>query len=96
MEFTRAKVPQAELKTALSASSKLVPKDAMFLINRTWEKIFSRATFNKKVIADRGQCPRSRDLLKIPKIRTAMKNNEKLEELNVTICFKNSEKDEVS
>ena len=52
MEFTRAKVSLVELKIALSMKPKLEPTDAMLLINRVWEKIFSRVTTNKKSITD--------------------------------------------
>ena len=54
MEFSRAKADLVQLKNALCLNSKLAPAYSMLLINRAWEKIFSRATTNKKAMSGRG------------------------------------------
>ena len=96
MKFSRAKADFVHLKNTLSLNLKLVPADAMLLVNHAWDKSLARATNDKKQIADRGWNPHNRVLLENPETRATIVSDEKLEELNMPIHCKNNEKDETN
>ena len=96
MEMMSAKTELVDMKNELSLNCKNFPTDIMLLINKDCSKSFGRVKTNQKAIIERGQCPHGRILLQHPEIRATMKQEEKLEEINMPMRYKNKSDDDSS